>query len=114
MEYLLENLEWLKDNFDNYSDDEYMILDCPGQVTGPCLFSKTQFLYCVHIFLHYCHGFWVLQINIQYIDVCCKVELYSHVPVMRTLVECLQTWGLKICGCYLIDATYAAVRFELS
>jgi hypothetical protein len=66
MEYLLENLEWLKDNFDNYSDDEYMILDCPGQVSGPCLFSKTQFLYCVHIFLHYCHGFWVLEINIQY------------------------------------------------
>lgn len=36
------------------------------------------------------------------------MELYSHVPVMRTLVENLQTWGLKIGGCYLIDATYAA------
>eukprot|EP00615_Pteridomonas_danica_P012727 CAMPEP_0114353760 /NCGR_PEP_ID=MMETSP0101-20121206/18914_1 /TAXON_ID=38822 ORGANISM="Pteridomonas danica, Strain PT" /NCGR_SAMPLE_ID=MMETSP0101 /ASSEMBLY_ACC=CAM_ASM_000211 /LENGTH=318 /DNA_ID=CAMNT_0001494775 /DNA_START=50 /DNA_END=1006 /DNA_ORIENTATION=- len=67
MEYLLENLEWLKDQFENYADDEYLIIDCPGQV-----------------------------------------ELYSHVPVMRTLVELLQSWGLKICGCYLIDATYAA------
>lgn len=32
MEYLLQNSEWLKDELDSFGDDDYVILDCPGQV----------------------------------------------------------------------------------
>jgi len=32
MEYLLQNIEWLKDELDNFGEDEYIILDCPGQI----------------------------------------------------------------------------------
>ena len=32
MEYLLQNMDWLQDNLDNYNDDEYLIIDCPGQI----------------------------------------------------------------------------------
>lgn len=32
MEYLLDNMDWLKDELDNFDDDEYIIFDCPGQV----------------------------------------------------------------------------------
>jgi len=32
MEYLLENLDWLQDHLEAYNEDEYLILDCPGQV----------------------------------------------------------------------------------
>ena len=32
MEYLLENMDWLKDMLDSYDDDEYLIIDCPGQI----------------------------------------------------------------------------------
>lgn len=32
MEYLMENLEWLQERLDSYDDDEYLILDCPGQL----------------------------------------------------------------------------------
>jgi GTPase SAR1 family protein len=32
MEYLMENLEWLQERLDDYDDDEYLILDCPGQL----------------------------------------------------------------------------------
>lgn len=63
MEYLLQNIDWLKDEIDQYGDDEYLILDCPGQI-----------------------------------------ELYSHVPVMRSVVDALRMWGVKLCGVYLIDA----------
>jgi hypothetical protein len=34
MEYLLENLDWLQDHLEAYNEDEYLILDCPGQVPG--------------------------------------------------------------------------------
>eukprot|EP00934_Nitzschia_sp_Nitz4_P008092 Nitzschia sp. Nitz4//scaffold11_size288233//226741//227712//NITZ4_000806-RA/size288233-snap-gene-0.59-mRNA-1//-1//CDS//3329534170//8082//frame0 len=32
MEYLLNNLDWLKDHLESFDDDEYLILDCPGQL----------------------------------------------------------------------------------
>jgi len=32
MEYLYQNADWLKDELDNFDDDDYIILDCPGQV----------------------------------------------------------------------------------
>lgn len=32
MEYLLENMDWLKDELDKFDDEEYIIFDCPGQV----------------------------------------------------------------------------------
>lgn len=34
MEYLLDNMDWLKDELDKFDDDEYIIFDCPGQVHG--------------------------------------------------------------------------------
>mmetsp|Transcript_26523 Transcript_26523/g.52858 ORF Transcript_26523/g.52858 Transcript_26523/m.52858 type:complete len:303 (-) Transcript_26523:127-1035(-) len=32
MEYLLENMDWLQEMLDDYDDDEYLIIDCPGQI----------------------------------------------------------------------------------
>jgi hypothetical protein len=32
MEYLIQNSEWLKDELDQFGEDEYVILDCPGQM----------------------------------------------------------------------------------
>ena len=32
MEYLLENLDWLHDELEQLGDDDYLLLDCPGQL----------------------------------------------------------------------------------
>lgn len=32
MEYLYQNSDWLHDELDNFGDDEYILLDCPGQI----------------------------------------------------------------------------------
>ena len=32
MEFLLQNSDWLQDELDQFGEDEYIILDCPGQV----------------------------------------------------------------------------------
>ena len=32
MEYLMNNLDWLQDQLDTFGDDEYLLLDCPGQL----------------------------------------------------------------------------------
>lgn len=34
MEYLLDNMDWLKDELDKFDEDEYIIFDCPGQVSA--------------------------------------------------------------------------------
>ena len=35
-----------------------------------------------------------------------QIELYSHVPVMRGIVEALQRWGYNVGGLYLIDSHF--------
>lgn len=32
MEYLLQNMDWLQENLEEFDDDEYLIIDCPGQI----------------------------------------------------------------------------------
>lgn len=32
MEYLIDHIEWLVDELSSYSDDDYLIFDCPGQI----------------------------------------------------------------------------------
>lgn len=67
MEYLLENLEWLESKLEEFAEDDFLVLDCPGQV-----------------------------------------ELYSHIPVMKQLVDFLVRGPLQlsVCGVYLIDAHF--------
>ncbi|XP_077995915.1 GPN-loop GTPase 3-like [Glandiceps talaboti] len=35
-----------------------------------------------------------------------QIELYTHLPVMRQLVDQLQHWDFRICGVFLIDAQF--------
>lgn len=64
MEYLVENLDWLKTELDE-GEDDYFIFDCPGQI-----------------------------------------ELYTHMPVMRRLVEALKSWDFNVCGVFIVDAQF--------
>lgn len=36
MEYLQQNLEFLGDHLDEYGEDEYVLIDCPGQIELYC------------------------------------------------------------------------------
>lgn len=67
MEYLMNNLDWLQDHLDNFDDDEYLILDCPGQL-----------------------------------------ELYTHVPLMRNVIDRMRMWGYdsSMVAVFLIDVTF--------
>ena len=67
MEYLLANLDWLQEQLDSFGDDEYLILDCPGQL-----------------------------------------ELYTHIPLMRSLIDRMRMWGYAhtMAAVFLLDATF--------
>lgn len=67
MEYLLNNLDWLHDHLEEFGDDEYLILDCPGQL-----------------------------------------ELYTHVPLMRNVIDRMRMWGYggSMVAVFLIDTTF--------
>lgn len=67
MEYLLENLDWLRDELDNFLDDDYLIIDCPGQI-----------------------------------------ELYTHVPIMKNVVNKMRMWGYEshMISIFVLDATF--------
>ena len=69
MEYLLSNLDWLRDHLESFDEDEYLILDCPGQL-----------------------------------------ELYTHIPLMRNLIDRMRMWGYAhtMAAVFLLDATFVA------
>lgn len=35
-----------------------------------------------------------------------QIELYTHIPVMRQLVDSLQNWNFRVCGVFLLDAQF--------
>lgn len=35
-----------------------------------------------------------------------QIELYTHVPVMRRVVEQLHNWNFRVCGVFLVDAQF--------
>lgn len=69
MEYLLNNLDWFHDKLEEFGDDEYLILDCPGQL-----------------------------------------ELYTHIPLMRNLIDRMKMWGYNhtMAAVFCLDATFVA------
>lgn len=36
MEFLLQNLDWLQDELEQFGDDDYLILDTPGRSATKC------------------------------------------------------------------------------
>mmetsp|Transcript_15987 Transcript_15987/g.35981 ORF Transcript_15987/g.35981 Transcript_15987/m.35981 type:complete len:217 (+) Transcript_15987:620-1270(+) len=70
MEYVAEHIHtWFRDELlDGTGDDDYVLLDCPGQI-----------------------------------------ELYTHVPVMKSVAESVIQWGgCNVCGVFVLDATFLA------
>ena len=35
-----------------------------------------------------------------------QIELYTHVPVMRQVVDSLAQWDFRICGVFLVDSQF--------
>lgn len=35
-----------------------------------------------------------------------QIELYTHVPIMRRVVNQLQNWNFRVCGVFLVDSQF--------
>ncbi|KAJ8043927.1 GPN-loop GTPase 3 [Holothuria leucospilota] len=62
---------------------------------------------------YFCQNFDWLQSQLEdyendYIIFDCpgQIELYTHIPVMRKLVDTLQSWDFRVCGVFLIDCQF--------
>jgi hypothetical protein len=93
--YLLQNMDWLDEELGDY-DSDYIIIDCPGES-----FHSSGVIY-IDIIL--CIG---------------QIELYTHHPLLPTLMSHLSRLGIRLCGVYLLDSQfmedrYKYFRYELS
>lgn len=43
-----------------------------------------------------------------------QIELYTHLPVMKQLVEQLQQWEFRVCGVFLVDSQFMVESFKVS
>jgi GTPase SAR1 family protein len=65
MEYLLDNMDWLENELNQFGDDDYLILDCPGQI-----------------------------------------ELYTHVPIMKRIMDRMKEWGFDMVSVFCVDSAF--------
>lgn len=43
-----------------------------------------------------------------------QIELYTHLPVMKQLVEQLQQWEFRVCGVFLVDSQFMVESFKVT
>lgn len=85
--YFERNLDWLHEQLGD-NEDDYFLFDCPGNK--------------IHI------QSLVIFFNMNYYEFFKgQIELYTHVPVMRRVVEQLQSWNFRVCGVFLVDAQFS-------
>ncbi|RXM98352.1 GPN-loop GTPase 3 [Acipenser ruthenus] len=41
-----------------------------------------------------------------------QIELYTHLPVMKQIVEQLQQWEFRVCGVFLVDSQFMVESFK--
>ena len=90
--HLLENSDWLKDELDKFGEDDYVLLDCPGQKKKSLIVFKTSSMKILsYLFLFHYTG---------------QIDLYSHLPIMHNLVQLMLMWGYRLVSVYLLDALF--------
>ena len=82
MEHLVENFDWLEEAMDPHDDDYFLI----GMFTNLRIFI---FAWDSLRFISDCPG---------------QIELYTHLTVMRQLVDKLKSWDFHIGAVFLMDS----------
>jgi hypothetical protein len=42
-----------------------------------------------------------------------QIELYTHLPVMKQLVQQLEQWEFRVCGVFLVDSQFMVESFKV-
>ena len=97
MEHLVENIEWLLDELQEFADDSFILFDCPGQIelyshldvmTRLCqAISKSGFILCAA----YCSDGTYLGEPTKYISTCLTsiaTMMQMGLPHLNVLTKC--------------------------
>lgn len=88
MEYMLQNNEWLKEALDEFGEDEYIVLDCPGQIE---LYSHLPIMHNLAIQL----TMWGYQVvSVYLIDALCVIEPTKFISGCLLSLSCMFQLGL--------------------
>jgi len=101
MEYLMQNNDWLKDELDNFAEDDYVILDCPGQVE---LYSHLPLMHNLARLLN----MWGYQVvSVYLLDALCVLEPSKFISGCLLSLSCMLQLELPhinvVTKCDLVD-----------
>lgn len=99
MEYFANNFDWLEESLGHVEDD-YILFDCPGK------------RWCAR--LRCCWGLAWNGKERCVLLTAGQIELYTHLPVMKQLVEQLQQWEFRVCGVFLVDSQFMVETFKVT
>ena len=118
MEHLVENIDWLLDELQEFADDSFVLFDCPGQIelyshldvmTRLCqAISKSGFILCAA----YCSDGTYLGEPTKYISTCLTsiaTMMQMGLPHINVLTKCDKIQNKK----FLDDVTEASSCKEI-
>lgn len=136
MEYLANNSDWLEESL-GHVDDDYILFDCPGERHHRKRSREHRFATCREGEEPGCPPPWCLSpagadtfrsvsgwrisgaaagllvpLVFTLLSFSGQIELYTHLPVMRQLVERLQQWEFRVCGVFLVDSQFMVESYK--
>lgn len=101
MEYLMQNSDWLKDELDSFAEDDYVILDCPGQVE---LYSHLPLM---HDLAHLLNMWGYQVVSVYLLDALCVLEPSKFISGCLLSLSCMLQLELPhinvVTKCDLVD-----------
>ncbi|CAE7566776.1 gpn3 [Symbiodinium microadriaticum] len=88
MEYLMQNSDWLKDELDAVGEDEYIILDCPGQIE---LYSHLPIM---HNLVHNMTMWGFRMVSVYLLDALFVLEPTKFISGCMLSLSCMLQLGL--------------------
>lgn len=88
--YLVQHLDWLHEQLGD-GEDDYYLFDCPGNKWLQHL-PSLQYSSSWSVCLVFC--------------VPGQIELYTHVPVMRQIIDSLSQLDFRLCGVFIVDSQF--------
>jgi hypothetical protein len=115
MEYMEDHLtDWLGEELAGYGDEDYLVLDCPGERTALCSqiagFASSGWVGAGGAHQSTRQTASLPQHTHPHPSITAppkgQIELYNHVSAFRSLVDFLKADGWSVCVVYCLDCHF--------
>lgn len=98
MEFLVDNIEWLTEQLESFVEDDYLLLDCPGQIE----------LYTHIPVMNKVRGSLLQSARLRH-----PFPQHAAAVLLLQVADALKSFGFNVCTVYCLDALFVTDAAKL-